>query len=236
MAYFLGPNLENPDPAILRLDHLICRVPNIEELHIGLLDLGFSEAWPVGRFWPEGRTSGIALGGINLELIQPDSGAPTRAIANTLVFEPTSLECAERILSKLGVATHRFDKFESNPELLALRGFSGGELAEPQLICRNLLLDSPFSVPLFFCDYVPKLKALLSPENPRLNTPFGQVRQIHLVLPQPRMIGRLGDLGYLGKIEFLQSEKEFGEPRVTGIQLESGPLDLCGLDLGFQFV
>jgi hypothetical protein len=200
------------------------------------LDLGFPEAWPVGRFWPQGRTSGIALGGINLELIQPDTGAPTLPIANTLVFEPTSLECAERNLSKFGVATHRFDKFESNPELLALRGFSSGELAKSQLICRNLLLDSPFPVSLFFCDYVPKLKALLSPENPRLKTPFGSVRQIHMVLPRPGMIWRLGDLGYLGKIEFVQSEKEFGEPRVTGIQLECGALDLHGLELGFQFL
>src|SRR5689334_3079814 len=111
-----GATSKNPDPVLLRLDHLICRVPDIEHFHSHFLnELGFSEAWPIGRFWPEGRTSGIALGGINLEFIQDDHDAPDRAVTDTFVFEPTSISDAEKVFTGLGVDTRRFLKTESDP-------------------------------------------------------------------------------------------------------------------------
>lgn len=229
MAYVLGPDSRHPNPALKRLDHLICRVPDIETSHRHFTEvLGFPEAWPVGRFWPEGRTSGLALGGINLEFIQADEGAPSQAITDTLVFEPTSIEVAEAGFTRHGVQTRRFDKVEPNPELLALRGFTGGQLQTPQLICQNLLLESDFAVPLFLCDYTPFLKDRLT----GIKTPYGRVLSITMRLPKPGLIWRLGDLGYIGKMELLQTEKEFGSPEVIEIKLEAGP----GIEPGFRFI
>lgn len=232
MAYVLEPDPSHPAPALRRLDHLICRVPDIEKFHHHFINvLGFPEAWPVGRFWPEGRTSGVALGGINLEFIQADSGAPEVAITDTLVFEPTSLEVAEQSFKKLGVQTLWFDKIEPDPELLSLRGFTGTQLETPQLICRNILLESEFPVPMFLCDYTPFLKNMLTD----IPSPHGKVIHITVQLAQPGEIWQLRDLGYLGNVELLQSESQFGETKVVEIRLESGPLDLKGIDPGFRF-
>lgn len=230
--YVLGPNPNHPAPALKRLDHLICRVPDIVTYHRHFVDvLGFPEAWPVGRFWPEGRTSGVTLGGINLEFIQPDSGAPTEAITDTLVFEPTSLDAAEMGFQRLGVQTRRFDKNEPDPELLRLRGFAEAESRTPQLICRNLFIESEFPLPVFLCDYAPFLKDRLT----GILSPHGKVISITMRLAKPGSIWRLGDVGYQGNIEIIQSELEFGEPRVTEVRLDSGSIDLQGIDPGFCF-
>jgi len=235
MPYFLGSE-DHPDPALQRLDHIICRVPDIELFHRYFRDeLGFAEAWPIGRFWPEGQTSGIALGGINLEFIQPDQDAPQTAVADTLVFEPTSLEAAKRQFSKLEIATRRFDKLEGSPDLLALRGFEGDDLESPQLICRNLLLESDFAVPMFLCQYGPMLKERLSPHNPRLRSAHGGVLSITLQLEKPGDIERLRRLGYLGSIDLHQAEDSYGRPPVTEIKLQDRAPELKGLDPGFRF-
>lgn len=232
MAYVLGPDPSHPAPTLRRLDHLICRVPDIEKFHRHFVDvLGFPEAWPVGRFWPEGRTSGVALGGINLEFIQADSGAPKQAITDTLVFEPTSLEAAEQGFENLGVQTRRFDKLEPDPDLLALRGFTGVQLETPQVICRNLLLESEFPVPMFLCEYTPFLRNRLTD----IPSPHGKILSLTMQLSKPGKIWRIGDVGYLGKLELLQTEAHYGEPKVIEIKLDSGPLDLKGIDPGFRF-
>lgn len=231
MAYILGPDSSHPNPALLRLDHLICRTPDIERFHRHFIDvLGFPEAWPIGRFWPEGRTSGVALGGINLEFIQSDSSAQGQAITDTVVFEPTSLETAEKNLGQLGVQTRRFDKIEPDRELLALRGFAGTRLETPQLICCNLLLESDFPVPMFLCEYTPFLRNRLTD----IPSPHGKAVRITIQLGRPSEIGKLLDLGYLGSVELLQT-KSLGEPKVVEISLGSGPLNLKGIDPGFRF-
>lgn len=237
MAYVLGASSDHPDPALKRLDHLICRVPDIERFHSHFInELGFSEAWPIGRFWPEGRTSGIALGGINLEFIQPNREAPKHAVTDTFVFEPTSISVAEKAFRRLGVQTRRFVKNESIRELLALRGFEGDELHSTQIICENLLLESAFPVPMFLCRYVPKLQKRLGANNPALGMPYGRVLSVECQLGQPGEIGRLSDFGYLGQVELVQLEDTFGEPKIRGIRMETGPVDLKGIDPGFRFI
>ena len=233
MSYVVGADHSHPDPALSRLDHIICRVPDIERFHVQFRDeLGFPEAWPIGRFWPDGRTSGIALGGVNLEFIQPDIDPPAKAIADTLVFEPTRLEAAERQFSLLGVPTHLFDKLESNPTLLEMRGFEGDRLGSEQLICRNLLLDSEFEIPMFLCGYVPMLKDRLGSSNPSMKSPYGRVLSVECQLAKPGDIWRLSQLGYLGTVELVQTELSFGMSKVLGIRLETGPVELKGIDPG----
>ncbi|MBC8064794.1 MAG: hypothetical protein H7Y17_08190, partial [Chlorobia bacterium] len=184
----------------------------------------------------DGRTSGIALGGINLEFIQPDVDAPEQAVCDTLVFEPTSLQRAEEALGAKGVLTRRLDKIEPDPALLALRGFEEVELQGPQLICKNLLLESEFPVPMFLCEYVPKLKQRLSASNPSFKQPHGRVLSITVQLAKPGAIWRLSDLGYQGNIELLQAESRFGAPSVIEIKFERGPVELQGIDPGFTFI
>jgi hypothetical protein len=232
MAYVLGPN-KSPEGCVLeRLDHVICRIPDIERFHTHFRDvLGFGEAWPIGQFWPEGRTSGIALGGINLEFLESPGVAPA---VTKLVFEPTSIDEAAAKFDKVGVQTRAFDKIEADPALLALRGFTEEALAGPQLICRNLLLESEFPIDMFLCDYSPGLRERLAPD--RFPMPYGKVLRVELELPKPGAVWKLGAFGYKGRIEFYQSEDNYGPCRVTGIMFESGAVDLKGIDPGFQFV
>lgn len=113
-----------------RLDHLVLQVPEIESAHARLLGLGFDEAWPIGRTWSYGPTSGIALGGINLELLQPDEDPPESPVVAELVFTPdprTPLETYGRVVEKI----------EPDPEKLAARGFPSSMRSRPQRICTN---------------------------------------------------------------------------------------------------
>ena len=151
-------------PWLRRLDHLICEVPNIEEAMDVFQAHGFPVAWPIGRFWPTGRTSGVALGGLNLEFIEFDEGAPEVAQIRTLVFEPTDLQSAAETLTRLNIPMRITDKVEANPDLLQLRGFSAEDSQSTQLICRIAYPIEPQPYDFFLCDYAPFLKARLLPK------------------------------------------------------------------------
>lgn len=208
---------------LLRLDHVIYSVPDIESAHRELT-ARFPEAWPVGRFWPNGRMSGIAIGGINLELVQPDEDASVTPIATTLVFEPASPEDAMFSLRRAGFACHEFDKLEPDPALLRLRGFSREDAKAPQAICTNVLLGDPTAAPFdfFTCSYSPFLKEWLSSDHPRLETPT-LVTRILYGTPQPQAAVRLlASLGYRGDIaiDFQTSDAR----AILGIETNRGPL------------
>ena len=235
MAYVLGPDRNHKNPALKRLDHVICRVPDIDRYHRHWTqELGFPEAWPIGRFWPDGKTSGIALGGINLELIQPDSDAPAAPVCDTLVFEPTDLVRGLEALGEVGIQAETFEKWEDNPELLRLRGFVGPDANHRQLICRNVFPKGDLPAPFFLCEYSPGLRRLLAEVTGP--TPAGNVIALKVHLPHRGSILRLGDLGYLGQIELIQTEGRFGPFQVTGIKFEKGVPQQGKLPLGFQFI
>lgn len=195
-------------PALARLDHVIQYVPDIRSAHAELM-LVRSEAWPVGPFWPGALTSGIAMGGFNLELIQEE--VPTVPFGTPcLAFEPTSLANAEARFRACGIEFDRFEKVEPDPELLRLRGFSKADCGTPQLICTNLVPLEQESLPFefFLCDYAPFLKAWLSPEHPRFERVNGVYR---IEYGTPDVSGGqelLSALGYLGEvqIEFVESK------------------------------
>jgi len=49
MAYVLVSNRDHPDPALKRLDHLICRALDMENGHDQFVnELGFTDSWPKG--------------------------------------------------------------------------------------------------------------------------------------------------------------------------------------------
>jgi hypothetical protein len=209
--------------ALARVDHLIFSVSDIDSAHSSLTET-FPEAWPVGRFWPEGRTSGVALGGLNLELIQLDDSALESPVGQTLVFEPTTLQEAAHAMESAGVASWVFEKIEPNRELLLLRGFSEEAASVPQPICRNILPSKPDSLPFefFVCDYSPFLKRWLSPNHPRLKT-ASKVTTIIYGTPAPDEARQLLlDLGYSGDIEI--SFEPYDERRVLDIVTSSGSL------------
>ena len=106
--------------AFLRLDHLLCDVADIDKaFDLFHTQLGFPVAWPIGRFWPHGRTCGLALGGVNLELIQSDEEPVAEAAIRGIAFEPT--DRIQEVFDHEGVPFTTFEKWESNPELLRLR-------------------------------------------------------------------------------------------------------------------
>lgn len=180
----------------MTLDHVIAVVPDIRATHGRLLGRGFEEAWPIGPFWPAAQTSGLALGGLNLELVQPDSGVVAPRI-ETLVLAPTSY--AEGWAMAAPFAPEDREKIEPDPELLALRGFPPEMRREPQAICRNLYPsegETPY--PFFLCLYAPFLKARLAAAN--FAQPHGLVTGLSLVAPDPERVrhlfaGRLGPIG-----------------------------------------
>lgn len=206
--------------ALARLDHVIFSVPDIRTAHRRLVSR-YPEAWPVGRFWPNGLTSGIAIGGFNLELIQPDTGIES-PVGHTLVFEPASQEEASRALKSVGLLAVEFDKVEGNAELLRLRGFE--QVDSPQLICRNLLPREADLLPFefFLCEYVPSLKVRLSSDNSRLVGP-PTVTRIQYETPDPSAATSLLDkLGYRGtpRIEFTSAQGR----RIRRIETGDGPI------------
>lgn len=180
----------------MTLDHLIAVVPDLMATHRRLLDAGFDEAWPPGPFWPSATTSGIALGGANLELVQPDEGVSGAKI-ETIVLAPTSLEEGRAVLADLGLAYEEREKIEPDPKLLALRGFSAEDAKSPQRICTNQLpADPPY--PFFHCCYSPFLKERLAPE--RFRQPRGPIVALVLTSPDPEAVRRMF-AGHLGPIE-----------------------------------
>lgn len=147
-----------------RLDHLICEVPDIRTaMRWFVFERGYPEAWPVGPFWPNALTSGVALGGINLEFLQSLERPVEEPVIRTLVFEPSDLEESIAYYASFGFPMTLRDKWEPNPELLLLRGFTPEESATPQRICRNLVPDEKPTVDFFLCEYVPFLKQRLGP-------------------------------------------------------------------------
>jgi catechol 2,3-dioxygenase-like lactoylglutathione lyase family enzyme len=234
MSSIVRGNPNHPAPALRRIDHLICGVPDIERaLEFFHRELGFPIAWPIGRFWPGVRTCGIALGGLNLEFMEPDEEKPERATITTMAFEPTSLDAAEAALASLGIPFQRGEKVEPDPVLLRLRGFPD-TTREPQHICTNLVPEPPIEPELFVCSYSPFLKERLAPENPALAAPHGRVERIVLQMPEPTLVMRIAELGYLGDVEIEATKGS--RPRVSGIKLASGPLELGEFPADFRFI
>lgn len=215
-AFTLPPSTE---PHLRRLDHLICLVPDISAaMHLFTEGLGFPVAWPIGRFWPQGLTSGVALGGLNLEFIQLDEGGPDVATIRTLVFEPVDIVAAAVYYDALGIRTELREKWEPDPTLLRLRGFS--DVDSPQLICRNLVPLDPQPVDFFLCEYSPFLHRQLAPEAfPGLP----KVREVVISVPGG-VDARLFpiDSGADVALSFVESPVT----EVVEIRTERGPLDL----------
>lgn len=236
MRYVLLSDTGHPSPALARLDHVICRVPDIDRYHrLYTQDLGFPEAWPIGRFWPEGRTSGIALGGINLELIQLDDETLEEPLCDRLVFEPTSISRAESEFAKAGYHVRRFEKWEEDAHLLQLRGFHVEPGDGAQLICVNLFPDESFPVPMFLCDYTPELKARLSIDR-RGVAKYGRVTEVVVRAETPGLLTPLNRLGYVGDIAISVDEQAHGAFAITAIHLENGALPSTELPLGFRLI
>ncbi|HEY0868374.1 MAG TPA: hypothetical protein VGE01_13395 [Fimbriimonas sp.] len=159
---------------MIRLDHVIAEVEDIEQAMAGMAAAGYPTAWPVGPFWPGALTSGVSVGTFNVELYQPLDRDPARPLIRTLVYEPESVEHACSALDRFGIAYEVREKVEPDPSLLRLRGFSETESEVPQPICTNVVpLDPPF--PFFFCEYAPALKRRLAPG--RFTVPH-QVREL----------------------------------------------------------
>lgn len=226
-------------PWLRRIDHLICEVADIEEaMRLFTKDLGFPVAWPIGRFWPQGMTSGVALGGINLEFIQPDHGAPSEARITTVVFEPVSLENAIARFQELGFPMELREKWEANPDLLRLRGFDERECQQPQLICRNLIPTSATPLDFFLCDYSPPMKARLSAEA------FPEVPPVTAIvasLPNPGedslMLDRLcGVPRHNRGCDILVRDEPSDEAAVVAIRSVRGPLNLRDWPASFRFI
>lgn len=201
-----------------RIDHLIVSVPDIgRAFHTLTQESGFLEAWPIGRFWPAAQTAGVAVGGLNVELVQPDSHAPSTPEIKTIVFEPGDLDAAIAAIRQFGIGCERFEKYENNIELLKLRGFSDQLIAvrppQGELICRNgIPREDQVPIDFFLCDYCPFLKRRLSPDNfPYV--PGGGVIRIVVGTPTPAAAQELiQSLGYEGDIEL-----EFAESPTFGI-------------------
>ncbi|CAN5705847.1 hypothetical protein BH11ARM2_BH11ARM2_07130 [soil metagenome] len=144
---------------IARLDHFILEVPDIAAAHADWQSRGFSEAWPVGPFWPKALTSGIALGGVNLELVQPLEREPKTT--HTLVFEPKSVAEGFAAMLREGLRPKLAPKVEPDPDLLALRGFPPEMQSEPQRICTNVVPAPGAPLDFFLCEYAPFLRKKL---------------------------------------------------------------------------
>lgn len=154
-----------------RVDHVVLQVPDIDRAHKALLALGFDEAWPIGRNWPHGPTSGIALGGINLELLQPDEDPPESPALAEIVFTPKAghpMEAYGRVVEKI----------EADPQKLAARGFPEPLRRTPQKICTNAFPGSESPWPHFVCEYGPILANRLSAG--QYAAPYGLVRRIEI--------------------------------------------------------
>ena len=167
-----------------RIDHVIAEVPHIHLAHEALLKRGFAEAWPIGRYWPLGLTCGVALGGLNLELLQPDHGRDVRfggetppegtarttePLLTTVVYTPTSIAEAS------ATGGHVSEKREADPDKLALRGFPPELRGTEQSICTNIFVPGER---YFLCAYTPYLAVRLDPDV--FPQPFGKVEAVRI--------------------------------------------------------
>jgi len=141
----------------MRLDHVIVETEDIVASVSAMRARGYGEAWPIGPFWPNALTAGIAVPGFNVEFVEPLDRDPLPGL-QTLVYEPDPDTLS--VLADIGVALREFVKTESNPAFLRMRGFGREALSDAGFICRNLLPDSDR---YFFCEYAPELKARLAP-------------------------------------------------------------------------
>lgn len=223
-------------PWIARLDHLICKVPNIQEAMDLFVDRhGFPEAWPIGPFWPNALTSGVALGGLNLEFVEPllEEERVTEASIRTIVFEPTNLDYAIQQYERLNFPMELREKWEADPELLRLRGFDNVD--EPQLICRTLVPTGSCEFDFFLCDYSPSLKHRLAPTSFSVDHPVAKVLfagPVSAKVFTDRLVpmGNKKNGSALGHVEGFA-----GEPEVVEIVSDRGPLDLQGWPARFRF-
>jgi len=225
-ASALSPSSE---PHLRRLDHLICTVPDISAaMRLFTEGLGFPVAWPIGRFWPQGLTSGVALGGLNLEFIQLDEEEPDVARIETLVFEPVDIAAAAAYYDSIGVRMELRDKWEPDPSLLRLRGFS--DVDSPQLICRNLVPLDPQPVDFFLCEYSPFLHRRLGPAAfPGLPA----VREV--VVSAPSLVdGKLLPIDARADVAISFVDGQVSE--VVEIRTERGPLDFGDWKASFRLV
>ncbi len=197
---------------IARLDHIICEVPDIrrafQRLHA---ELGFPIAWPIGPFWPDALTAGLAFGGFNLELVESSIEKPAVPVVSTLVFEPTSILDVKAGLAKLGLAHRTVLKMEDDPELLCLRGFDSTQAETPQEICTNVIPHGVES--FFFCRYSPFLTERLAPSC--FEGPYGEAVAFGIESPSDDL------LRVLLKAPAV-AWSEGPEARVKWIQFEKG--------------
>jgi hypothetical protein len=218
--------------AFRRLDHLLCDVPDIDAaFDLFTKQLGFPVAWPIGRYWPHGRTCGVGLGGINLEFIQPDSGAPSKATIRGIAFEPT--DRIQEIFDREGIPYATSEKWESNDELLALRSMPTGQGA--QLLCTNTMpAEYAIEFPFFACKYSVVVTRKLQPLT-RALADGNMVEQVFLGHPDPsalkQQIGRFGIQEGVRLAVIQHSTKE-----VVAISMRTGPVDLGGWPAGFEFI
>ncbi|RYG30866.1 hypothetical protein EON81_24080 [bacterium] len=166
-----------------RIDHIVLQVPDIAAAHASLRALGFDEAWPVGRNWPHGPTSGVALGGINLELLQPDLDPPVRPALAEIVFAPHP----DVPLAEYGKV---IEKNEADPAKLAARGLPPELQGVPQRICTNAFPDADSLWPHFVCDYAPWLAHQLAADS--YGVPHALVRRVEVgdLTVTPRFVTR----------------------------------------------
>lgn len=212
-------------PYLRRVDHLICFVPDIERAHRRLTrDLGYPEAWPIGPFWPQGRTSGVAFGGINLELMQPNSDPPAWATISTVVFEPA--DGAEEAMTALGLEPRPFEKWEADPELVRLRF---GDPRAPRLICRNLLPSRHVPFDFFLCDYSPELRDRLAPDR------FPDTPKALEIVAGTTDVSRTTELWPIEggvPVRIVPNDRD----EVLEIRTERGPVDLGDWPAAFRLV
>ena len=176
-----------------------------------------------------GRTCGLALGGVNLELIQNDSGTATEANIRRVAFEPT--DRVQEVFDREGIPYKTFEKWESDDSLLRLRGMPAGQGA--QLLCTNFLPgDYAIEFPFFGCRYSVFVRRKLIPAALPL-ADGNAVLEVVLGHPDP---GRLSEqLGRLGIQEGVKlSVVKHPEKEVVRIVMKNGAIDLGDLPTRFR--
>jgi hypothetical protein len=218
--------------AFQRVDHLLCDVPDIDSAFSLFHErLGFPVAWPIGRFWPDRRTCGLALGGINLELIQSDVQPVSEATIRSIAFEPT--DRIQEIFQREGIPFKEFEKWESNPDLLRLRNMPSQQGA--QLLCTNTLpAEYAIAFPFFACKYAVTVKRKLAPH--ALPLPDGNVIE-EIVLGHPDPAAIKDQLQRLGIQEGVRiSVARHPKKEVTALLMKNGAIDLGTWPTSISFI